>query len=610
MTTIKGDTREYTGSLWRRKLFKISTISATPIWFLLILLSTIDTTELSIINQLFYTEYDYGPASVLVILIITFWVFSKKFSLKIPISRIDIIVVLYLAFSIVLLNFLSNSSGNTSFYLTEVLLTFISLRLMIINNITHWSYLILSLFAVGSIQAVYGILQSISILPISNRYNLPSGTLHNPAQLAIFLATIAGLAYNLTIRRSLAHQQKNNPLRAISMVTFLLTFMAMVTTQSRTAILSLVFYIVIATAYRFKKIFCERLLIIWRRIILSLMIIACVLSLWLAYSLKKDSADGRMLIWKVTMSMIPEIPLRGYGTNSFGSHYMKYQGKYFRTMESTTSEAFLADDIIYAYNEYLQIIIENGFIGLLLIIALILLARLNVFTSTGALVIIPMACAMTSYPFRIPCVFLCFIFGIALTSRSQTSTVSISFDKSVGLSAIAVVVSAIFLFFLHDKAFLERKAHYAYKFYSAGFYETAARKYYELDSIQRITTPQTLAYFGKSLAMTKRKEEALKVYERASKLNTNYYLVINHGLCLESLKRYQEAEKKYRLATEMLPGRLYPKYLLFQLYKKSNRFKLARNEARTILHVKDKKVTSASIEIREDVIEFLNNTQL
>jgi O-antigen ligase len=47
------------------------------------------------------------------------------------------------------------------------------------------------------------------------------------------------------------------------------------------------------------------------------------------YSLKKDSADGRILIWQSTWNMVLDKPVAGHGYGAFNEKYMLYQADYF-----------------------------------------------------------------------------------------------------------------------------------------------------------------------------------------------------------------------------------------------------------------------------------------
>jgi O-antigen ligase len=96
--------------------------------------------------------------------------------------------------------------------------------------------------------------------------------------------------------------------------------------------------------------------------VVALMLTAGSLTL---YFFKKDSADGRMLIWTVTANIIKDNPMLGVGQDMLKAHYMDYQAAYFRKNPDSKYEQ-LADDNQYTFNEPLNIWAENGLIGILL----------------------------------------------------------------------------------------------------------------------------------------------------------------------------------------------------------------------------------------------------
>ena len=83
------------------------------------------------------------------------------------------------------------------------------------------------------------------------------------------------------------------------------------------------------------------------------------------YHYKKDSADGRMFIWAVTTNIIKDHPILGVGQDRFKAYSMNYQADYFRN-HSNSKYGMVAADNQYVFNEFLNIWVENGVIGFLL----------------------------------------------------------------------------------------------------------------------------------------------------------------------------------------------------------------------------------------------------
>ena len=71
--------------------------------------------------------------------------------------------------------------------------------------------------------------------------------------------------------------------------------------------------------------------------------------------MKKDSADGRRLMWKIAGRAIAENPWGGCGLGYFGGAFGKAQAAYFATEEATEQEEWVAGSPEYGFNEYLQL---------------------------------------------------------------------------------------------------------------------------------------------------------------------------------------------------------------------------------------------------------------
>lgn len=84
------------------------------------------------------------------------------------------------------------------------------------------------------------------------------------------------------------------------------------------------------------------------------------------YFIRRDSADGRLLIWYNTITMIKDYPLFGIGAGGWQANYMLYQAEYF-LQNPNSPYILLADNIFYTYNEFLHITAEQGIVGLVVV---------------------------------------------------------------------------------------------------------------------------------------------------------------------------------------------------------------------------------------------------
>lgn len=101
-----------------------------------------------------------------------------------------------------------------------------------------------------------------------------------------------------------------------------------------------------------------------------------VLLICLGYALyryKPDSANGRLLIWRVSLDMIAGQPVTGHGIGSFAGNYMFYQAGYFRNHPDSPGVE-VADNTVYPFNEGIRRGCEAGMIGLALSLVVMLSA--------------------------------------------------------------------------------------------------------------------------------------------------------------------------------------------------------------------------------------------
>ena len=101
-------------------------------------------------------------------------------------------------------------------------------------------------------------------------------------------------------------------------------------------------------------------------------VLCIVISVGTLYYLKPKSADGRLLIWKVSWQMIKDKPLTGFGKGGFAANYLYYQAKYLDCSSATTEERALAGNTHLAFNEPLRITVEYGIIGLFVYLSFII----------------------------------------------------------------------------------------------------------------------------------------------------------------------------------------------------------------------------------------------
>lgn len=115
---------------------------------------------------------------------------------------------------------------------------------------------------------------------------------------------------------------------------------------------------IVFLAFSFRKVALN-----WKTICLTIMLMLTAVGL-LALFVKSGSSEGRMLIYKISWHMFIDHPFKGIGWGNFQRDYGLYQATYFRAGNFTQQEFLLAGNTFYAFNDYWELIVETGVIGL------------------------------------------------------------------------------------------------------------------------------------------------------------------------------------------------------------------------------------------------------
>ena len=268
------------------------------------------------------------------------------------------------------------------------------------------------------VLALHGILQYVGISSNRSVFAI-TGSFDNPAGFAAALACALPLCF-------LFFKKNENYLRYSAIAAAGIMAIAIVLSGSRAGIFAV---LVASTTW----------LLLQSKIISQKSKIALVVALaalpLVLYFFKKDSADGRLLIWRCTMDMVADKPVFGHGHGAFQANYMLYQAEYFKA-NPDSRYAQLADNVMHPFNEYLLILSQYGIAGLsvfiLLVFLLIRTYRRNPSDEKLAALLSLLALAVFSffsYPFRYP-----FSWAMVVLCMSVIFNIKIGNQKLLWLS--------------------------------------------------------------------------------------------------------------------------------------------------------------------------------
>ncbi|MCL2651075.1 MAG: O-antigen ligase family protein [Candidatus Azobacteroides sp.] len=319
------------------------------------------------------------------------------------------------------------------------------------------------------------------------------------------------------------------------------------------------------------------------------------------YFLKKDSADGRSLMWKIALQTATKHPL-GVGLGNFSGAYGDEQAAYFASGKGTKTEEYVAGCPEYGFNEYLQIAVESGVISLGLFLAIVFLSLQSCFISrewgiAGSMVSL-LVFAFFSYPFSLLPLLIIFVFLLANSTRI-TQIYTDNHLKSAQICVICALsiclsITALCLYKAYPAYQAYKKWNTSKIYYGAGLYKDVAKNYEELYPLLNDQI-QFLFEYAQSLSKSEQYTKSNEILKRAMQISCDPMLYNIEGKNYQALKEYDRAEACFIKASNITPNRLYPFYLLTKLYHEMG-LQDKVNEMADIVQTKEPKVHSRAVE--------------
>lgn len=349
-------------------------------------------------------------------------------------------------------------------------------------------------------------------------------------------------------------------------------------------------------------------------------IFACIAVLLLAgigtgmYLLKKGSADGRVLMWKVSAIAMAKNPWTGAGAGHFAGIFGQSQAEYFASGQGSEQEELVAGSPEYGFNEYLQIGVEYGILGLLLLLAITGSAigqaarsrRQGTNAVIGSLVALAVF-ALFSYPFRVMplCTLGVLLLALAI-NRASTS------GNTGGLNIWLVRGTLLALLGLSLWGIRDRgKMQEAYRkwaeektYFNMNIFEGTVDNYRELYPLLK-KEPVFLFEYGQCLSKTGKYEESNRILSEGTQYSGDPMFYNIMGKNYQALKQYGQAEAAFRQAIYMVPHRLYPYYLKAKMYFESGQTEKAVETSRQLLDKEPKVMSEAVREMKQEITDSL-----
>jgi O-antigen ligase len=331
--------------------------------------------------------------------------------------------------------------------------------------------------------------------------------------------------------------------------------------------------------------------------------VCLLIGLAFIFYLKKDSANGRLFMWKISLNAIAERPLAGYGVDGFPAAYGAAQEAYFTAGNYAEWEEHVAGSPEYAFNEYLQIAIEWGVPAFVFCLALLVLClwrgmRLGRTGICGGIISLAVF-SCSSYPLQLP-VFVVSLLVLLFASIAGTKRVwFMAFSLGIAIWSLCLWQTGDY-----DES---RKWTKVRMLYHAGAYESARVVYDALYPALK-DRAEFMFEYGRCLHKLGQYDASNRMLQIASQLTCDPMVLNVMAKNYQMAGQYEEAEKCLYRSINRLPGRIYPYYLLAKLYAEPQFFQPGKFEfAARMVMTKEPKVQSTAIrEMREEVKRLLN----
>lgn len=510
----------------------------------------------------------------------------------------------YITILVLLTSILYLVNDSTLFFLNNglIIISLIFLFMKIINQLLmkHCFKICVFMSIVVLIEVLWGVYKC---LIINQDCYIIAGSFDNPAGFATCISIL--FPFSLFLIRSHSRYWR------IAGCSFVLIFVcAILLSKSRAGMLA---FIGVIIAHLYITHLHEGIVKLSKKRV-AYVVILISLGLFVGlYYLKKDSADGRLLIWRVVWEMIKDSPVIGHGWGAFKAKYMLYQAEYFR-LNPDSQFSQLADNVNYPFNEYLKIWVEYGGLGLIVLLLLIIKCvsiykrNSNPMKYPAFECIIAIAiCACFSYPLKYAMTWaiLGFALSIICMEHHSCSKLRIPYVRWFAAGGALFLIS-----FLLEYTIAEMKWKKVVDRSLRG--ETEQMLPFYEDLREELGTNSSFLYnYAAELHVIGQYDKSMEVLAECIRYWNDYDIQLLFADCYLQKGEFQNAEECLILASNMCPNRFIPLYQLVHLYdkigEKEKAYELANRITHKTIKVSSFKVQSIINEMQDYVDKGVQN---
>ncbi|MBD9238211.1 MAG: hypothetical protein EGR20_25915 [Alistipes onderdonkii] len=290
-----------------------------------------------------------------------------------------------------------------------------------------------------------------------------------------------------------------------------------------------------------------------------------------AYHIKRPSAEGRLLMWKIDTRIMLRHPLCGAGIGNFAGAFGEEQARYFASEERSKAETQVAGCPEAGFNEFLQTGAETGAVGLVLLLLI-----------TGSAIVSQLR---RGAPFGYGLLFVVLLAG---TCSKRVVPIPGRGHVVVLLALAGCLVCWTGLYSRYARRVEARRQWSEVRVWpNSGRYdylvEDGPRHHDALQGDFRF-----LYDYGYALHKTGDYRQSNEILREGMRISSDPMFWNIAGRNYEMLGDVAAAEEAYLHAHHMIPDRVYPLYLLAKLYLADGQTEKAYAAARRVVAHKPK----------------------
>ena len=525
------------------------------------------------------------------------WIWINKTVFYVHLS--DVLLICAVGYYLLRYDFHERLADWKIHYAMLLWLCWLAFRFMLSGRLISSKVVVLGLVGMGCVQACWGLLQLYGILPSYHPQFAITGSFYNPGPYTGYIAML----FPLALYQWLTVRQKGE--MYVWAIMAILLFGMIPAGMSRSAWMAVSVSSLFVLAVRFNFFSRLEACFISHRtkfvVSIATLVLLCTALIALLFAMRPESAYGRLFIWKNTWNAIVKSPFWGYGPGSFPQVYGREQSDYFSKGTYRAWEEYVADAPEYAFNEYLQWMVEGGIVLLILVLAFATVTLYkglrNKRYGVCAGLISFYVFAFSAYPLQVPPfgVVTILFSALAVNSGKEVSRRMLPSRVVPLVCAIAAIIAVWDTSRLRKTIVAQQEIILANKLKTTGNYAQTFYIYEKhYDYVRQ--NPRLLLHYARMLGKENMLPKAIEVLEDAEKVSCDVAILNTKASYYMKMKKYEETEITLQEAIHRTPIRIYPYYMLARLYATPayyDRLKM-RRMARLVLE-KEPKVNSEAV---------------